>query len=108
MHVDDTNKYHRYYMIMGQDIMQELGIDIKLSYFMIRGKSPGPFEGYYTPMKYYRELIYIDLNNDIISDQIYDGKPIKDITDHATSIIDANYHKVDLEKVADACAHLGK
>ena len=37
MHVDDTNNSHRYNIIMGIEIVQELGLDIKFSEFTIGG-----------------------------------------------------------------------
>ena len=70
MCVDDTNNSHWFDMIMGQEIMQELGIYVKLSDRAIRGELPGTFEGWYTPMKYVQELIDTDLNDEIISDEI--------------------------------------
>ena len=69
---------------MGRYLMQELGLDIKFLYCMIRGESPELFEECYTSMKCFQEVIDKYLNNDIISDEIYDGKPVKDITDRAT------------------------
>ena len=41
VHVYDTKKSHLYDMIMGQELMQELGLDIKFSDYTVRGKSPG-------------------------------------------------------------------
>ena len=37
-------------------------------------------------MKYFQELVDTDLNNEIISDKIYYGKPVKDMTDRTTFI----------------------
>ena len=59
-------------------------------------------------MKYSQEIIDTELNNEIISDEIYDGKPVEDITDHVRCITYATYHKDALEKVADACTHIYK
>ena len=38
-------------MIMGQEIIKELGLDIKFLECTMRRKSPGTFEGLYAPMK---------------------------------------------------------
>ena len=43
IHVYNTNNSPGYDMIMGQEIMQELDLDIKLSDCNIRGEWPGPF-----------------------------------------------------------------
>ena len=43
MHVADKKNSNRYGMIMGRDLMKELGLYIKFSYYKIRGESPGPF-----------------------------------------------------------------
>ena len=51
MHVNDKSNSHQYDMIMYQVLVQELGLDIEFSYCTIRGESPVPAEGYYTPMK---------------------------------------------------------
>ena len=59
-------------------------------------------------MKYFQELVDTDLNNDIIYDNIYGGKTVKQITDRAMHITAANYHKSNLEKVADAYNHIDK
>ena len=50
----------------------------------------------------------MDLNDEIISDEVYDGKLVKDMTDRATLITAANYHNAEPEKVADACSHIDK
>ena len=93
IHVDDTNNSHQYDMIMGRELMQKLGLDDKFLDFTIRGKSPGPFEGCYTLTKGFQEVIDMDLNNEIISDNIYDGEPARDMTEHTTLIPSPNYHK---------------
>ena len=108
MHVYDTNKSHQYEMIMGRELIKELGIDINFSDCTITGKLPGPFGGYYTPMKDFKEVIDTDFNNEIISDEIYDGEPVKGMNKRATHITSANSHKTDLEKEAEICTHLGK
>ena len=59
-------------------------------------------------MKDFRELIDMVLNDEIISDEIYDGESVKDITDRATLITAENQHKADPEKVSDTCTHLNK
>ena len=41
-------------------------------------------------MKDFRELIDMVLNDEIISDEIYDGESVKDITDRATLITAEN------------------
>ena len=56
----------------------------------------------------FQEVIDTYLNNEIKSEVIYDGKPVDYMTDRATHITAENYHKADLEKVADACTHLDK
>ena len=95
MHIDDTNNSHQYYMIMGRELMQELGLDIKFSDYTIRSKSTGTFERWYTPINDLKEVIDNDLNNEIISDQIYNDKKVKNMTDRATHIPAANYHKAE-------------
>ena len=77
MNVDDTNNYHRYEIIVVQELMQDLGLDIKFSDFTVRGELLELFEGWHAHMKYYQEVIYTDLNDDIISNEIYNDKPIK-------------------------------
>ena len=88
-------------MIMLRELTQEIVLDIKLSECTVKVKTPGPFEGSYTLMKYFHKLMDKNLSNDIISDEIYDYKPVKDITEHATRITAPNYHNADLEKLAD-------
>ena len=48
----------------------------------------------------------MDINDEIISDKFYDGKPVKDMTERATHITATNYHKDDLENLPDACTCL--
>ena len=57
-------------------------------------------------MKDFQEVIDTDINNEIIYDEIYDGKTVKDMTDRKTYITDENYHKYNLEKVSDTCTRL--
>ena len=59
-------------------------------------------------MKDFKEVIDTDFNDKIMSDEIFDGEPVKDMNYRATHITDTNYHKTDLEKKADICTHLGK
>ena len=107
-HVDDIRNSNQYDRIMYQELMQKLGLDIKFSDCTVQGKSYGPYEGLCTSMKDLKELIDSDINYEIVSDEIYDGKLVKDMTDSATHITAKNYHKDDLEKVADACINLDK
>ena len=57
-------------MIMVQGLMQELGLDIKFSQYAIRGESPEPFEGCYTPLKDFKDVIDTDLIDKNISYEI--------------------------------------
>ena len=50
----------------------------------------------------------MDLNDDIIPDEIQDGKPVKDMTDRTTHITAVDYHKDDLEKLADTYNNIDK
>ena len=59
-------------------------------------------------MQDFQEVIDTDLNNNIISDEICDGKPVKDMTNRGTHITASIYHKYDFEKVAEACTNLDK
>ena len=59
-------------------------------------------------MKCFQELKDTYLNNKIISDEIYDGEPVKDMTDCATRITAVNYYEYELEKVAVTCNHCDK
>ena len=49
-------------------------------------------------MKDFQEVIDTDINDDKISDENYDGEPVKDMTDHAKHIRAAIYHKSDLKR----------
>ena len=71
MQVYNKNNSRQYNMIVGRELMQELAIYIKFSGCKIRGRFPGPFQGCYTPMKDFKELIYTYTNYEIISDKIY-------------------------------------
>ena len=57
-------------MIMVQGLMQELGLDIKFSQYAIRGESPEPFEGCYTSLKDFKDVIDTDLIDKNISYEI--------------------------------------
>ena len=74
MHVDDTKNSHRYDMIMVQDLMLELGLYIKFSDCTVRGENTEPFEGCYTLMQDFKELMDTNINGGIISDEIYYGE----------------------------------
>ena len=50
----------------------------------------------------------MDLNDEIISDEVYDGKLVKDMNDRATLITAASYHNAEPEKVPEACSHIDK
>ena len=77
MHKYDTNNSHQYEIIMVQELIQELGIDIRFSYFTVRGESPGPFEVLYTHMQGFQDIIDTCLNDEIIYDDIYYVKMVK-------------------------------
>ena len=77
MHKYDTNNSHQYEIIMVQELIQELGIDIRFSDCTVRGESPGPFEVLYTHMQDFQEIIDTCLNDEIISDEIYYVKMVK-------------------------------
>ena len=59
-------------------------------------------------MQDFQEVIYTDLNNEIIYDEIYDVNPVNDMTECARGITAENYHKYGLEKLADACTNIDK
>ena len=82
-------------MIMGQEIIKELGLDIKFLECTMRRKSPGTFEGLYAPMKDFKQAIDTDLNSEIISVETYDGNPVMDMTDHAARTTSVNYNNND-------------
>ena len=50
LYIDDSHGKHRYYMILGHDILSGLKIDLFLSYNKIRGNGSA-YEGYTIPMK---------------------------------------------------------
>ena len=59
-HVVDSTK-GRYYMILGQDILTELGLNLKFAYHVIKADY-GYFKGYTTPMVDLSAYVFKDLN----------------------------------------------
>ena len=58
--MDDSAKV-RYNMILVQDLLTELGFNLKLSEHIIK-EDDGPFKGYTTPMVNLSAYIFKDLN----------------------------------------------
>ena len=93
MHV--TKNELNYDMIIGRDLLSELGIDIMYSKNLIEwDHKTVPFR-----------------NRDADSDTGYyqlDPAPVDSATERIKQILDAKYEKADLDAVAESCTHLGE
>jgi len=99
MHVDDSTADFNYDMIIGTDLMVELGISIDFD------KQVMTWENATVPLKDRDVVTNTDVLNEIY-DQIYVGENITAMSNRQARILDNDYHAADLEKVASDCKHL--
>ena len=101
MHVDDSTaaSASNYDMIIGTDLMIELGINIDFD------KRVMTWEGATVPLKNRDILSNIDELN-LIHEEIYESDIIKDMSERHIRILDADYHRADLNQVTAAAVHL--
>ena len=103
-HVDESAK-GRYYMIVGWDILTELGLNLKISEHVIK-EDDGHFKGSTTPMVYLGTYIFKDLNTEKITpDESFTNAYVKELYDSEHSrtstkilrvVLDAKYEEADL------------
>ena len=88
-----TKDLGRYDMIIGRDILEELGIDIKFS------NNTMEWDDKVVPMK------SIDAE---VEDSFHaeDSEAMQDATDRIKQILDAKYEPADLDEVVASCKHL--
>ena len=92
-----------YDMVIGRDIMAELGIDLSFN------KKTMIWEGIEIPMRDFNKLRKYQLNKKELQAFISESKePVvtQKATDRIIKILDANYKKADLRQVANKATHL--
>ena len=102
LHVDSTPGPHRYDMMLGHDIMRELGITLDFKDQMmtwddstIHIKDPGSL------------LDLLDPVNDFFwNNDHYETEALQEASIHLQKILNAKYAPVDLDVVVQACRHL--
>jgi len=99
MHVDDSTSDCNYDMIVGTDLMLELGMNIDFD------KRIMTWEGATVPLKDRDIVMDIDRLNEM-HEQLYYGEDITAMSDRQARILDANYHAADLRKVVLESKHL--
>ena len=103
-------------MILGQDILTELGLNLKWSEHVIKA-GDGPFNGSTTPMvdvgmyicKYLNteKITPEELFTDAYVKEVYESENVRTATKWLRVILDAKYEKSDLHKVIEnKCQHL--
>ena len=85
----------RYDMILGRDVLKELGIDIKFSTETIE------WDGVSIPMKSMDAEAETDFT-------IQDSTAVQDATSRIKQILEAKYEAADLRKITSECTHLDK
>ena len=57
-------------------------------------------------LKERRRMNHLDLLEDLFQKTTEASDPIKEVMSHVTEILDTNYKKANIDKIADECAHL--
>lgn len=99
MHVDDSTSNSNYDMIIGTDLMVELGMNIEFD------RQVMTWEQATVPLKNRDILSDVDMLNEI-HEQIYTSDELNQMSDRQARILDADYHAANLEKVAAESKHL--
>ena len=82
-----------YNMIIGWDLLSELGIDVLFSsHKVLWDFKDTPFKTVYVTEK--------------IDYHVIDSPCIEDATERIKQILDAKYEKADIREIAEACTHL--
>ena len=113
--VDDSSKV-RYNMILGRDILTELGLNLKLSEHAIKADD-GTFKGYTTPMIDLVICVFKYLNTgkrtpkesftNANTREVYESEHVHTTTKQLRVILDAKYEMEDLHKVMETqCQNL--
>ena len=114
-HVNDSAK-GRYNMILGRDILTELGLNLKLSEHAIKADD-GTFKGYTTPMIDLVICVFKYLNTgkrtpkesftNANTREVYESEHVRTTTKQLRVILDAKYEMEDLHKVMETqCQNL--
>ena len=104
LHVDSTPGPHHYNMIIGHDVMGELGITLDFKDQMmtwddltINMKDPELFPELFDPV-----------NDFFWSKDLYKTEVLQEASTHLQKILDAKYTPADLDEVIWMCGHLTK
>ena len=107
--MDDSAK-DRYDMILGQDLLTQLGLNIEFSEHFIKSDD-GHFNRSTTPMVDLGTYIFKILNtgkitpeesfNNSYVEEVYDSEHVSTATERLCVILDAKYYKADLYKVME-------
>ena len=97
-------------MILGIDILTELGLNPKNSKHVIKADC-GPFKGTTSPMIYLGAYVFKDLNigeikpeelfTDDYVEEVYESEHLRTTNKRLRVILDAKYKKADLHKVME-------
>ena len=98
-HVDMSTKNSHYNMIVGSDLLSELGFTFNHEHRMTT------WEGSFIPMKTQDSLQDpIELISYI--EELFESESVKELKERQDRILDADYHKADLNKVTAEAVHL--
>ena len=102
VHVDEkvTPADTHYDMIIGTDMLQELGIVLNFSTCEIQWDTAS------VPM---RDRDLLGLNTETLNyfyEESYESEPVRKATVQMTGILDAKYEKADLDQITTNCIHL--
>ena len=102
LHVDSTPGLHRYDMILGRDVLSELGITLDFKGqtmtwddSTIRMKDPESFPDLLDP-----------INDFFWSKDLYETEALQEASARLPKILDAKYAPADLDEVVRTCGHL--
>jgi hypothetical protein len=99
VHVDTNTKNSRYDMIVGSDLLSELGFIFDYESRIMT------WEGSSVPMKMQDSLQDpIELISYI--EELFESESVKELKEWQDRILDADYHKADLNKVTAEAVHL--
>jgi hypothetical protein len=102
LHVDKTFGPHQYDMIIGRDLMSQLGIILDFD------RQTMTWDESTIKMKEYEDLF--DINSPINEfhwhEEIYESQALIDASSRLKKILDAKYEPADLDKIARNCDYL--
>jgi hypothetical protein len=102
LHVDKTFGPHRYDMIIGRDLMSQLGIILDFD-----GQTM-TWDESTIKMKEYEDLLDINspINKFYWHEEIYESQALNDASSRLKKILDVKYEPADLDKIACNCDYL--